>query len=155
LPAACDYGIKRNSKGFMQRWKGYKPHLLVVDGGIPLGAILTSASLHDSQAAIPLMQMARERAEYSYDLADAACDAKEIKRFSESQGRVPIIAANRRKGGEPEMSLEDKARFRERTAVERAFSELKDNYGVRFVRVKGALKVMAHLMFAVLAWTAM
>jgi hypothetical protein len=101
------------------------------------------------------MQMARERAEYSYDLADAAYDAKEIRAFSESQGRVPIIAANRRKGAKPGMSPEDEARYKGRAAVERAFSELKDNYGARFVRVKGALKVMAHLMFGVLALAAM
>jgi hypothetical protein len=53
------------------------------------------------------------------------------------------------------MSPEDEARYKERTAVERAFSELKDNYGARSVRVRGALKVMAHLMFGVRALTAM
>jgi hypothetical protein len=31
---------------------------------------------------------------------------------------------------------------------------LKDNYGARFVRVRGAAKVMAHLMFGIVALTA-
>ena len=31
------------------------------DGGIPISCILTSASLHDSQAAIPLATMTAER----------------------------------------------------------------------------------------------
>jgi transposase len=52
------------------------------------------------------------------------------------------------------MDPAEKARYRERTSVERAFSSLKDNYGGRFVRVRGAAKVMAHLMFGVVALTA-
>ena len=35
--------------------------------------------------------------------------------------------------------------------VERANSRLKDEFGGRTVRVRGAAKVMAHLMFGVLA----
>ena len=40
------------------------------DGDIPVTAILTSASLHDSQAAIPLMRLTGERVTYLYDLAE-------------------------------------------------------------------------------------
>jgi hypothetical protein len=42
----------------------------------------------------------------------------------------------------------------ERTSVERADSRLKDDFGDRTVRVRGAQKVFAHLMFGVLAITA-
>jgi hypothetical protein len=45
-------------------------------------------------------------------------------------------------------------RFRERASAERVNSNLKDNYGGRFVRVRGAAKVMAHLMFGIIALTA-
>ena len=45
-------------------------------------------------------------------------------------------------------------RYRERSAVERVFSRLKDPYGAANVRVRGATKVMAHLMFGILALTA-
>jgi hypothetical protein len=45
-------------------------------------------------------------------------------------------------------------RFRERSSAERVNSNLKDNYGGRFVRVRGAAKVMAHLMFGIIALTA-
>jgi len=48
-----------------------------------VSAILTSASLHDSQAAIPLAQMTSERIVSLYDLMDAAYDAPQIKKFSE------------------------------------------------------------------------
>lgn len=48
LPKACNIGAKRNSEGHQESWKGYKLHLDMADGGIPISAILTSASLHDS-----------------------------------------------------------------------------------------------------------
>ena len=46
-------------------------------------------------------------------------------------------------------------RFHERSTAERVNSTLKDNYGGRYVRVRGALKVMAHLMFGLVALTAL
>ena len=54
LPTDCDVGTKKNSKGYRDTWVGYKLHLDVADGQIPISCLLTSASLHDSQAAIPL-----------------------------------------------------------------------------------------------------
>jgi hypothetical protein len=155
LPCLCDCGVKRNSRGHMHTWKGYKLHLAVADGGIPTSAVLTSASLHDSQAAIPLMQMGSKRAAILYDLADTAYEADLIKDYSRSLGHVPIIEPSKRNGKGNNLCPAEKARLKERSAVERAFSNLKDNYGGRSVRVKGGAKVMAHLMFGVLALTAM
>lgn len=37
--------------------------------------------------------------------------------------------------------------------VERVYSRLKDEFGARSVRLRGASKIMAHLMFGVLALT--
>lgn len=50
LPVRCDVGVKTNSKGFKESWIGYKLHLDVADGMIPIAAVLTAASTHDSQA---------------------------------------------------------------------------------------------------------
>ena len=72
LPKACDLGAKRNSKGHFQSWNGYKLHVDVDDCGIPISALTTSASLHDSQVAIPLMKMTAERTAVLYQLMDAA-----------------------------------------------------------------------------------
>jgi hypothetical protein len=36
LPNACDTGIKRNAKGYQQRWIGYKLHIDTADGDIPI-----------------------------------------------------------------------------------------------------------------------
>lgn len=44
-----------------------------------------------------------------------------------------------------------KSRFAERSSAERVNSNLKDNYGGRNIRVKGASKVMAHLMFGIIS----
>ena len=43
--------------GNQQYWRGYKLYLDVADGQIPISGILTAASLHDSQVAIPLATM--------------------------------------------------------------------------------------------------
>ncbi len=41
LPKYCDVGTKKNSKGYKSSWTGYKLHLDVIDGDIPVSAILT------------------------------------------------------------------------------------------------------------------
>jgi hypothetical protein len=156
LPTVCNVGTKKNSKGYKTTWIGYKLHLDCVDGDIPVSVILTSASLHDSQAAIPLTQMSSERVSNLYDhLMDAAYDSPEIHAFSKSLGHCPIIDNNPRRGEKILMDPAMKFRFAERSSAERVNSYLKDNYGGRSIRVKGASKVMTHLMFGIVSITAM
>jgi len=64
LPKVCDIGTKRNAKGHTTSWPGYKFHLDVADGDIPISGLLTSASLHDSQASLPLAAMTHRRVDY-------------------------------------------------------------------------------------------
>ena len=152
LPRPCDWGTKKNSQGKKETWKGYKLHLDCVDGDIPVSALLSSASMHDSQAAIPLAQISASRVTNLYDLMDSAYDAEQIKAFSRGLGHVPIIDPNpRRSGQKPEIAPARKKRYKERSAAERVNSMLKDNYGGRHVRVRGAAKVGLHLMFGVIA----
>lgn len=153
LPTGCDCGMKKKN-GRLVVWKGYKFHVDWADGEIPISAVLTSASVHDSQAAIPLAKMSVERVDSLYDLMDAAYDAKEIEDFSRSLGHVPIIDQNRRKGKKEEIDPAQKLRYNERSTAERGFSLFKENFGGRNVRVKGHIKVFAHLMFGILALTA-
>jgi len=54
LPQQCDLGGKKDSHGHDHYWRGYKLHWDVADGQIPISVVLTSASVHDSQVAIPL-----------------------------------------------------------------------------------------------------
>lgn len=160
LPTCCDAGTKTNSQGRKSTWIGYKLHLDVADGQIPITSILTSASLHDSQAALPLATITATRVANLYDLMDKGYDAEPIREHSRSLGHVPIIERIRRpnnkdKYGELPVKMlpHEASRFRERTTVERVYSRLKDEFGGNSVRVRGNAKVMAHLMFGVLALT--
>ena len=123
------------------------------DGGVPISCVITSASLHDSQAAIPLAKSTKQRVENCYDLMDGAYDAKEIDAYVRELGRVPIIDRNpRSKKAEARRELKaqrharftppERIRYRERSTVERAFGRLKDEYGARHIRVRGHKKVM-------------
>lgn len=167
LPTHCAVGAKPNAKGHKSFWVGYKLHLDVADGCIPVTALLTSASLNDSQAAIPLATMTARRVTNLYDLMDASYDAPEIAAACRGLGRVPIIPQQPRRDAEKkaQMTAEAKARsainfetpeqvrYRNRTTAERVNARLKDEFGGRFVRVRGHAKVMCHLMFGVLALT--
>jgi hypothetical protein len=151
LPAFCDVGTKKNSKGYKESWIGYKLHVDVNDCGLPVSAVLTSASLHDSQVAIPLMKMTSAKVDYLYDLMDAAYDAGQIYEVSKSLGHVPIIDKNSRGKEVIPMAPHEASRYNERTAVERFNSRIKEEFGARNVMVRGSQKVKLHLMFGVVA----
>jgi hypothetical protein len=153
----CAHGCKKNAKGHTDHWIGYKLHASTGDGEIPLAVYLSSASLHDSQPAIILQQLVGQRTKaVFYDLKDAAYDAAAIKAHSLAQGSVPIIDANQRRSDKPKLPMEpDRAEhYKARSGSERFNSNLKDNHGGRTVRVRGAGKVMTHLMFGVVVMTA-
>ena len=150
LPKACAVGTKQNSKGHKHHWVGYKFHVDVADGELPLTAVTTAASVHDSQVAIPLMKLTAARVSSWYQLMDSAYDAAPIYRMSQELGHVPIIEANPRRGKAVAMEPDRARRYRHRTQSERFNSRLKDDCGGRFVRVRGHPKVHAHLMFGLL-----
>ena len=168
LPRACNVGTKKNSKGYKETWIGYKLHIDAADGQIPISCILTSASLHDSQAAIPLASMTVQRVTNLYDLMDSGYDAEAIHEHSRSLGHIPIIDIHPRRDQalKEELQAEEKrckllgyrraenVRYRERTTVERVNARLKDEFGGRTVRVRGHTKVMCHLMFGIVALAA-
>jgi hypothetical protein len=166
LPRECDLGGKKDSHGNNHYWRGYKLHWDVADGQIPISAVLTSASVHDSQVAIPLATMSTQRVTYCYELMDAAYDAHHIDEQSRQLGHVPIVDPKAPGGPKSqakaipmdkpkrELGMAQRERYKERTMVERVNGRLKDEFGGRSVRVRGAAKVMAHLMFGVLALTA-
>ena len=168
LPTHCDVGTKKNSKGFKESWTGYKAHIDVACGQVPVSLILTSASVHDSQVAIPLMTITGARIDYLYEAMDAAYDAEGIHQHSHTLGHVAVIDPNYRADSarKQEWAAEVKRRklinmpdfddliYDFRTMAERVNARLKDEFGARFVRVRGAVKVKCHLMFGILALTA-
>jgi len=151
LPKVCDRGVKKNAKGYTETWNGFKLHLDVNDCGLPISAVLTSASVHDSQVAIPLMKLTSSKVTSCYDLMDAAYDATPIWEQSRELGHVPIIDRNPRGQEIIPMAPHEAARYNERTAAERCNGRFKDEFGGRSVQVRGADKVMLHLMFGIIA----
>ena len=167
LPNAGDIGTKRNAKGYKTSWQGYKFHLDVSDGDIPISGLLTSASLHDSQASLPLAALTGRRVDYGYELMDAAYDCSEIHQYAAAQGHVALIDPNPRRDWARKQRLAAavraqkvagqvdpaKERDKQRSNVERVNGALKDRYGGRHIRVQGATKVACHLFFGILALT--
>ena len=168
LPKSCDVGMKKNARGLVEKWIGYKLHIDTADGGIPISCVMTSASTHDSQAAIPLGTLTAKWVENLYDLMDSAYDSVEILAHGMSLGHKPIIAVNPRRSVamKEALKLEKKARrtlgfvfpeelrYVERSASERLNGRLKDEFGGRYVRVRGYDKVFTHLMFGMTALAA-
>lgn len=168
LPAACNCGSKKNSQGFTETWIGYKLHIDTADTGIPISAILTSASVHDSQVAIPLAKMTAGRVQNFYDCMDSAYDQPEIADYSRQLNHVPLIDVNPRRDTalKSDLEFEEKARtvlnwkpadairYNARSGAERTNARLKDEFGGRTVQVKGHAKVHCHLMFGILTLAA-
>ncbi|MBD0327767.1 MAG: transposase [Pyrinomonadaceae bacterium] len=167
LPRQCAIGVKKSSKGYTQCWRGYKLHLDVADGQIPISAILTGANVHDATVAIPLMRMSAQRVTWLYDLMDSAYDADAILEQCRAMNHVPIVDPHPRRAGKsksmlpkvfpakavPELTWAQQDRFKERATVERVYARLKDEFGGRHTRVRGPAKVFAHLGFGLLALT--
>jgi hypothetical protein len=111
------------------------------------------------------MTITSARIAYLYDLMDAAYDAAAIHDHSRALGHAPIIDRNFRVQHEAKaewarevermklihMPDPNDVIFDFRTMAERVNARLKDEFGARFVRVRGAIKVRCHLMFGVVA----
>ena len=164
ISTSTDIGRKINAKGNGYSWIGGKLHLGVVDGDIPITAIYTCASVHDSQVAIPVINETSRRVDYLYDLCDKAYDSEPIVAFSKTRGHIPIIDVNPRNCEETKTAIEGQKvlenmgfttpmsnHYNHRSSVERVNSYLKDSFGCKHIYVKGATKVTSHLMFGVLA----
>lgn len=153
LPKGTDRGTKCNAQGYKNSWNGCKLHLDTADCGVVISALLTSASVHDSQAAVPLAMMSAERVTNFYDLMDAAYCSEEIREHSRNLAHIPLIDHNPRGGEKKEFAPHEAQRYKERSQAERSNARLKDEFGGRNIWVRGHEKIMSHLMFGLLALT--
>jgi len=154
LPTLCDRCAKCNAQGYKNGWNGYKLHIDTADCGVPISVRLSSASRHDSLAAIPLSRITQQRVTNLYDVMDAAYCSFELHEHSRSLNHIPLIDHNPRRGLKEEFEPADAIRYNERTVAERTNARLKDAFGGNTLRVKGDIKVMSHLMFGLLALSA-
>ena len=167
LPSCCDIGAKKSAQGYKMIWKGYKLHAAVDDNCVPISVILTSASLNDSEVAIPLAEKSNIVAQNLYDLMDSAYDAAEIREHSLSLGHIPIIDKHSRSKAQKKekkaeaarkkilnsYTAEDK-RYKKRFSKERFNALFKDYYGGNNIFYKGHSKIFCHIMFGILSLTA-
>ena len=154
IPIQCDYGYKIGSNGNPLYWTGYKLHADWSDEGIPISYMITSASLHDSQAAIPLTLMSSKRSCYLYELMDAGYDVPEIDEISRKHNHIPIIKPNKRRSKNPrELDPAKKRRYRERSTAERGFAALKDDFRIDKSRFRGNDKIASHIGFSMIVLT--
>jgi IS5 family transposase len=151
IPTVCAKGCKSDTHGNPHYWTGYKEHIDWTDNGFPLTVRITSASVHDSQIAIPMAKYTANKHTILYELMDAAYDAIHIHEAIRELGHVPIIALNPRNAKMPPLDAATERRYQVRSAAERGNSRLKDEFGCRNIRVRGAAKVHQHVMFGVLA----
>jgi transposase len=149
LSTVCDVGTKCNAQGFKNTWIGYKLHIDTNSFGVPISAILTSASVHDSQVAIPLTQMSKERVTNLYDIMDAGYCSESLREYSRQEGHVPLIDHNARRGEKREFLDFEAERYKSRSGSERCNGRLKDEYGANNIRVKGHTKIYSHLMIGI------
>ena len=162
IPVACARGTKCNAQGYKVSWNGYKLHIDTADCGVPVSALLSSASMHDSRAAIPLSRLSGQRVTNLYDVMDAAYCSLELHEHCRSllggrnrkTGRRPYAQIADRSAFRNEFEPADALRYNVRTVAERANARLKDEFGGRYVMVRGAVKVRAHLMLGILALSA-
>ncbi|WP_229509609.1 transposase, partial [Massilia sp. CCM 8734] len=97
-----DYSLNHCLKSWIHyktSWNGYKLHIDTADCGVPIAALLCSASMHDSRAAVPLSHITKQRVTNLYDVMDAAYCSKELHDHCRELGHVPLIDHNPR-GGE-------------------------------------------------------
>lgn len=82
IPLHPNWGIKKNSEGKNTFWFGFKAHLAVgTKSQYILQSLMSSASLHDGKAAIPLLKSLQERLSslpIQYGTLDAGYDYEAI-----------------------------------------------------------------------------
>jgi Transposase DDE domain/Transposase domain (DUF772) len=150
MPQAGAVGSQKNRQGHPESWIGDQRPIRTADGDLPLAAILRSASTHDRPVALPLLNLCDQRVTAFYALADSGYCRGIIREESRQWGPVPRIDHHPRRGEKIEFLPHEAERYTARTGVERTNRDLKDHQGGRQVRVRGAVKVYAHLRYGIL-----
>lgn len=131
----CTVGCKKNLKISTLTWTGYKLHMDMANGEGPVSCIDSSALKHDSQVAIPLVTMTRQRVTNCYNLMGSRYDAKEIRARGAELKHVPFTDTKQRNriadyGQEQQarynagFTLPERGRYQEHLTAECAFGRL-------------------------------
>ncbi|WP_041672717.1 hypothetical protein [Sulfurovum sp. NBC37-1] len=123
--------------------------MTIIDGDMPLTAMYSSASVHDSSLVLPMINETSSKVNYLYDLQDAAYDSNVIKIFSVNNGHRPIIDIN------PKNSKALKAQItlaKSEKEILKSFNLYNNSNGYDKIYYRGAIiKVASVLSFGVLS----
>ena len=156
------WSIKTNTHGKNEYKFGFKLHLMVdCEYELPISANISAGNVHDSQRASNLLSEAR----FTYGpfhpaavIADKGYSSEALRWLIRRQYRAePVIDPNR--GHKKAMartikSVGWRAIYRQRQAVERAFSRLKGQRSLDSIRVRRLRKVSAHCYLSLIVMQA-
>ena len=149
-PADRDAGwsVKKNTHGKTEYTYGWKLHLLVdCEYELPISANVSAGNVHDSKKASSVLREARfttNRFHPSYVLAAKGYSGRPlfvtIHRQYGARPIIDILPGHKKllaEMGEERKTPEWKALYKQRQAVERAFSRLKGQRSLNHIRVRG------------------
>jgi transposase len=120
-------------------------------------AIPLSAINNDVLLALPMLKRLEHNNinNYCYVLMDKGFSSDYTREFVMKKGKKPLIDYNKSNCKDPSklrgFDNFEKEIYKNRTDVERFYGDLKDNYGVKTIYVKGNKKVKLTITFAILA----
>lgn len=105
MPLHPQWGVKKNSEGKNLSWFGYKGHFAVdTDSQFILHSLISSGSLNDGKAAIPLLKGIEKHypiLDIGFALMDAGYDFEAIYQYAHQMNVYSLIAYNKRNEPEP------------------------------------------------------
>ena len=94
---------------------GTQLHLDTADSGVPIAAVLSSASMNDRLTSIPLSLISAQRVTHLYDLMEAAYCSTELRDPCRRLGHVPLIDPDPRRFDPIKFAPAEAIRTNERT----------------------------------------
>jgi hypothetical protein len=147
----------RKSKWFY----GHKIHMATCSlTGLPLAWEVKTASTKEMSTAVPLLdQTIRRRFPVQTVAMDKGYDVKDVYEGCLIRGTLPVIPKRNLKGTHgvrlsrflPRDTPRWKALYRARTAVEREFSQLKAEWAMLPLKIRGHARVQLHVDLTILA----
>ena len=154
----ASWTAKTDTAGKKKYFYGYKLHVMAdTQYEIPIVAKLTTASIHDSRIASPLLSQARftySRFHPQYVICDAGYSSKELRYLITRQYCAePIIKVNQAHKKALSLHPETKewqAIYNRRTSIERLFGRLKCYRRLNNITVRRHRKVTVHCFLSLI-----
>ena len=156
------WSVKKGSNSMQEYKYGYKLHLLAdCEYELPIAANVSAGNVHDVTRASNVLSEARYTTGKStprYVMLDAGYSSIELVRLIENQYSSkailqvhPTHKVLQKRFADVKDTPEIKALAKQRTAVERAFSRLKDKRALNKITVRRRMKVTTHCYLSLIA----